>query len=102
MKVKLSLLSLLFLILVSVQCVSARTAVESLVVKAVSNKPSEAMPAIEELRTLGPSGMQTLMKQYDGEIAAHISNPTIATSPEWQRITTALDAVSQQRNSYLS
>lgn len=102
MRVKFSLLSLLFLLVVSAQTVSAKASVESLALKAVSENNNEAMPAIEELRSLGPAGMQTLMKQYDEEIARHIANPTIAPSPEWQRITAALDAVSQQRNSYLS
>lgn len=102
MRVKFSLLSLLFLLVVSAQILSAKESAESLALKAVSENNNEAMPAIEELRSLGPAGMQTLMKQYDEEIARHIANPTIAPSPEWQRITAALDAVSQQRNSYLS
>jgi hypothetical protein len=102
MKVKVSLLSLLVLVLLTTQSISAKTATESLVLKAVSEKSNEAIPAIEELRALGPTGMQTLMKQYDDQIALHIANPTVAATPEWERITTALDAVSQQRNSYLS
>jgi hypothetical protein len=36
------------------------------------------MPAIEELRSLGPAGMQTLMHRYDDEIARHIANPGMA------------------------
>jgi hypothetical protein len=100
--VKVSALSLLFLVLVASQSISAKTAAERLVVKAVSERSSEAVPAIEELRALGPAGMLTLVKQYKEEIALHVANPTIASTPEWQRITTALDGVSQQRNSYLS
>jgi hypothetical protein len=102
MRVKFSLLSLLFVLVVSAQITFAKESAESLALKATSENNSEAIPAIEELRSLGPSGLQALMRQYDDEINRHIANPTIAAGPEWQRITTALDAVSQQRNSYLS
>ena len=101
MRVKFSLLSLLFLVS-SVQILAARESAETLALKAISENNIEATPAIEELRSLGPEGMQTLMKQYDSEIARHIAKPSTDSSPEWQRITAALDAVSQQRNSYLS
>src|SRR5262245_25963591 len=102
MRVKFSLLSLLLILVVSTQVTFARESAESLAVKATSENTTEAAPAIEELRSLGPAGMQTLMRQYDDEINRHIANPTLPTSPEWQRITAALDAVSQQRNSYVS
>jgi hypothetical protein len=102
MRVKFSLLSFLFFLVVSIQAVSAKGSAESLALKATSENTVEATPAIEELRSLGPAGLQTLMKQYDDEIARHIANPTMAASSEWLRITAALDAVSQQRNSYLS
>ena len=102
MRVKFSLLSLLFVLAVSTQVSFAKEPAESLAVKAISENNAEAMPAIEELRSLGPAGMQTLMHRYDDEIALHVANPGMAASPEWLRITAALDAVSQQRNSYLS
>ncbi len=59
-------------------------------------------PAIEELRAQGPAGLQTLMSEYAREINQHIANPTAAPDPQWQRISAALDAVAQQKNSYLS
>ncbi|HEV8368570.1 MAG TPA: hypothetical protein VGQ39_11520 [Pyrinomonadaceae bacterium] len=102
MRVKLSSLSLLFLLVVFVQIVSAKGSAESLALKAASENNTEALPAIEELRSLGPAGMANLMKHYNTQIAQHIADPTISVSPEWIRITTALDTVSQQRNSYLS
>jgi hypothetical protein len=102
MKVKFSLLSLLLLLVVSAQSNSAKTPVESLAARAVSEKSAEALPAIEELRALGPNGLQNLMQQYEDEIALRVANPTKPASAEWQRITAALDAVSQQRNSYAS
>ena len=42
------------------------------------------------------------MAQYAGAINAHIANPSAAPDEEWQRITAALDAVAQQKNSYIA
>ena len=102
MRVKFSLVSLLFLLISSAQIVPAKTAPELLAKKATGENASEARPAIEELRALGPAGLETLRRQYSDEIDRHIANPNTAVTPEWQRITAALDAVSQQRNSYVS
>ena len=59
-------------------------------------------PTVEELRSMGPAGLQVLMTRHAGEINRHIANPSLAPDEEWQRITTALDTVAQQKNSYLS
>ena len=92
-------LSLLLLFLVSTQIALATEPAEILARKAISENPSAA---IEELRALGPAGLQALMTQYAAEINAHIKNPTAAPDDEWQRITAALDAVAQQKNSYIA
>ena len=102
MHFKFSIFSLVCLLLISFQNVSAKGSAESPALRAVSENTTEAVPAIEELRSMGPSGLATLMKQYDQEITRHVDSPTVAVSPEWLRISAALDAVSQQRNSYLS
>src|SRR6185295_18021470 len=91
-------LSLLALVLVFTQISFATEPVETLTRKAVSGDTA----AIEELRALGPAGLEALRAQYANEINAHISNPTAAPDEEWQRITAALDAVAQQRNSYIA
>ncbi|PYS74068.1 MAG: hypothetical protein DMF69_03020 [Acidobacteria bacterium] len=101
MRVKFSLLSLLFLV-IPAQVAFAKSSINTLVTLAASERNEEAAPAIAELRALGPAGLESLLRAYDSAIANHIANPTLASTPEWQRITTALDAVSQQRNSYLS
>ena len=90
-------LSLLLLVLVSTQ-ISFATEPEALSRKAVSGDPT----AIEELRALGPAGLQALRAQYADEINAHIANPTAPRDEQWQRITAALDAVAQQKNSYIA
>lgn len=98
MRVRFALPLLFCLLSLSVQTSLAN----SLATKAASVKSSEATPAIEELRSLGPAGLQVLLNEYKDEISRHVANPTVAASPEWERISAALDAVSQQRNSYLS
>jgi len=102
MRVKFHLLSLLLFLFVSIHTANAKDAAEVLALKAASSDAAVAHMAITELRIAGPAGMRMLMNQYGEEIARHIANPTGAASPEWQRISAALDAVSQQRNSYLS
>src|SRR5215510_14534628 len=102
MRVKFYLLSLLFFLFASIHTASAKDAAEVLALKAASADTAVASTAIGELRLAGPAGMRMLMNQYAEEIARHIANPTLAASPDWKRITAALDAVSQQRNSYLS
>ena len=91
-------LSLLLLILVSTQISFATEPAEALARKAVSGNHA----AIEELRALGPAGLEAMRAQYAGEINAHIANPTAAPDEQWQRITAALDAVAQQKNSYIA
>jgi hypothetical protein len=92
----------LLLILVSGTGAMAATNPEALSRKAISENPAEAGPAISELRALGPSGLNTLLQVHSDEIERHISNPLAPATPEWQRISAALDAVSQQKDSYLS
>jgi len=59
-------------------------------------------PTIAELRAMGPAGLDVLMNRYAAEIKQHIANPSTAPDDEWQRITTDLDTVAQQKNSYIS
>jgi len=68
---------------------------------AVSKKPGESSSAIAELRAKGPAGLKILFDAYAGEIQRSASGVS-SGGPEWQRLTAALDAVSQQRNSYAS
>lgn len=102
MNSKFSFLSLLLLVLVSVQIAHANEPAEALARKAVSENTAESSRAIEELRALGPAGLQVLMAQYADEITRHIASPAVASDHEWVRITTALDTVAQQKNSYLA
>lgn len=72
--------------------------------QAVSENPKEALAAITELRELGQAGLDTLFEVYAGEIKEHATGTVAAeaSSGSWQRISAALDAVSQQLNSYAS
>lgn len=102
MNSKFSFLSLLLLVLVSVQIARASEPAEALARKAVSENTAESSQAIEELRALGPAGLQVLMAQYADQINRHVASPTAESDDEWVRITTALDTVAQQKNSYLA
>ena len=95
-------LFLLIFLLASVPTLYAKTNPNALAVKAVSTDSAESGPAIAVLRALGPAGLNTLFETYAREINEQVSNPLLAASPEWQRLSAALDAVSQQKDSYLS
>jgi hypothetical protein len=68
---------------------------------AVSEKSSEAQTATAKLRAMGPVGLQILLETY-GEVIKRAAEGLPVNEEEWRRLTTALDSVSQQRNSYAS
>ena len=86
MNSKFSFLSLLLLVLVSSQITRANEPAEALARKAVSENTAESSQAIEELRALGPAGLQVLMAQYADKIKSHVASPTAASDQEWVRI----------------
>ena len=98
MKSKFSVLSLLLLVLFVTHTSFATERTE----KAVSENVAESAAAIEELRSRGPEGLNELRTRYAAQIKKHIDDPLLKPDAEWQRITRALDAVSGQKNSYLS
>ncbi len=102
MPAKFSFLSLLLLILFSTQISLANEPAAVLARKAVSEDPAEAATAIEELRVLGPEGLEALMNQYADQINSHVSDARIGDTPEWLRIAKALDQVGQQKNNFIS
>ena len=84
---------------------SANTNPEVLARKAVSENSSESLPAIDALRAMGPAGLRVLFEVHKDEIERHASGSSAsqaASSAQWQRLAAALDAVSQQRDSYAS
>ena len=93
---------LLLLVLVTAQTLYAQTAPETLARQATSADASKAGRAIAELRDLGPAGLEALRQVYADEIDRQVANPLLAATPEWQRLSLALDTVSQQKDSYLS
>ena len=98
----LSLLPLLLMALFSTQVALANDSANLLARKAVSENSAEASAAIEELRELGPDGLEILLTRHAAEIDRHIANPKLSDTPEWQRITRALDQVGQQKNNFIS
>ena len=92
---------LLFLFVIG-QTAFAKTKPETLALKAVSEHSAESAPATAKLRALGPAGLNTLFQTYAREINEQVSNPLLVATPEWQRLSAALDSVSRQKDSYLS
>ena len=80
----------------------AATNLETLGHRAVAENASESAAAIAELRAMGPAGLDSLFVLYSQDINRHISNPLEPATSEWQRLSAALDAVSRQKDSYLS
>ena len=93
---------LLLLVLVTAQTLYAKTTPETLARRATSANVSESASAIKALRELGPAGLYALRQVHAQEIDRQIANSLLAATPEWQRLSLALDAVSQQKDSYLS
>jgi hypothetical protein len=93
---------LLLLVFVTAQTLYAKSNPEMLARQATSADAPAAARAISELRALGPAGLEALRQVYADEINRQAANPLLATTPEWQRLSLALDTVSQQKDSYLS
>ncbi len=102
MNARFSFLSLLLIVLFSTQLSLANESAAMLARKAVSSDAKESTAAIEELRALGPAGLEALLTQHAHEIDRHIANPKLAVDSDWQRITRALDLVGQQKNNFIS
>jgi hypothetical protein len=102
MRPKFSALLLLFIALVSAQSLDAKTSLATLTLNAISEDAAISTPAIAELRAQGRAGLNELFKVHAKEISEQVANPTLASTAEWVRLSAALDAVSQQKDSYLS
>src|SRR6267142_3260428 len=102
MRTKPSFLFALLLASVFAQSSLAHESADVLTSKAVSENAPESSAAISELRAMGPAGLSVLRERYAKEIDRHVNDPSLLASREWQRIATALDAVSQQKDSYIS
>jgi hypothetical protein len=90
------------LLILSAPTAFAKRSTDVLVRTALSEDSSEAASAIAELRTQGPAGLEALVAANQVEIAKRLANPTLAQTVQWRRLASAIDAVSQQRDSYLS
>lgn len=76
---------------------------EALARRAVSENSTESAQAIAQLRSLGPAGLRVLFEVHADEVKRHATDRDADfNSPQWQRLSAALDAVAQQRNDYLS
>ncbi len=78
----------------------AKTNAETLARAVLSEDANEADSAIAELRTLGPEGLRILFRVYADDINRETATSEITAQS--MRLNAALDAVSQQKDSYLS
>ena len=70
---------------------------------AASDDASERSEAVAALRAAGPAGLEALFEAHAAAIKARLSEKGAAGGdPRWQRIAEALDAVSQQKDSFAS
>jgi hypothetical protein len=92
--------SLLLLFLFFVPSINAKTNPETLARSVLSDESGESAAAIAELREAGPNGLRILLQVYKSEIDQQLAGAS--PSRHWQRLSAALDAVSQQKDSYLS
>lgn len=102
MRPRVSVQLLLLLLLAFGQTTFANTTLETLAQKAVSQDAKEAEAAIFRLRSSGPAGLDALFRVHADGIARQVSDPLLAPTTEWKRLSAAIDAVSQQKDSYLS
>ncbi len=102
MRFKFSALLSLSLLIFLTATVFATNNAASLSGNAVSSNSNESAAAIAELRAMGPAGLAALVQKHRAIIDKQIADPTTASTAEWRRVTTALDEVSQQKDSYLS
>lgn len=103
MRSKILLLVALLITLSLAQSVNAGTGAEALARRAVSENQAESSAAVAELRRMGPEGLRALLNVFAEEIRRNgLDAESASSSPEWQRVTAALDSVAQQRDSYTS
>ena len=97
MKLKYSLIVLTILLISSTLRASS---VDELTSKALSEDAATAVPAIRELRAMGPTGLDALFVKYGAEIERY--SKTGERTETWQNIANAIDTVSMQKDDYAS
>ncbi len=73
-----------------------------LATQAVSADPRLAKAAIDQLRTQGPRGLQSLLEAHKDVVSVLLADPTAAKKPHVRRVRHAIDMVSGQRDGFAS
>src|SRR5262245_41570800 len=81
---------------------SSKRAPEVLASIAVGADAAAAVEAASELRTLGPEGLEVLMRLNAEAIANHRNGIKPSDTAAWTRIAGALDKVARQRDAWSS
>lgn len=105
MRVKLFTFALVFS-LVSSGFATNKNSLNSFARKAASANSSESAEAVNALRAEGAPGLEAFLNEYAAELNYRrlelAATKPQAASPSWQRISTALDQICQQRDCYAS
>ena len=99
MKIRYSVVVLAALILSTSLC-AAPSAAEQFAAQAISDDVSVAVPAIRELRSIGPVGLDALFTKYAADIDRFTK--TGEADENWRAIAAAIDAVAMQKDAYTS
>lgn len=104
MKFKALALGLVTFFFFGVGAITARAAepLQKLAQQAISKNKREANMAIAALRQAGPAGLDALIDAHRVEINRHLLMTDARSTPAWERLSQALDAVGKQRNCYVS
>lgn len=99
---KLKYLSIAMIAFISLSLSSASTArsLDDLTNEAVSPNNDVAIAAINELRGMGPTGLDALFAKYAVEIVKF--NSTGVADDNWKLVSNALDSVAMQKDAYAS
>jgi hypothetical protein len=73
---------------------------EELARKAVSHEPTVSSAAIDELRAMGPTGLDVLLREYELEVRRFSGSGE--AGDDWKRIANAIDSVAMQKDAYAS
>jgi hypothetical protein len=73
---------------------------EELARKAVSHEPKISSDAIAELRAMGPTGLDVLLREYELDVRRFSGSGE--AGDDWKRIANAIDSVAMQKDAYAS
>ena len=100
MKIKTLTIIIAALLAITSTAFAAGNTADELAARAIDGDNDLARASINELRSMGRTGLDALFVKYAAEIASFKSNG--AADDKWKQISAALDAVAMQKDAYAS